>query len=96
MAMENKEGECPRIGQTINYEMQYFEEDDGTILYKDCSCSELICCAEYDEEKCPEIWRNFFDSVYGTNTTAEEADPYSDVDGPLTEGSQSESDEAPE
>ena len=65
MAMEEKNGNCPRLGSDISFEVQYNEEN-GTIEYVDCSCSEMICCMEYDEEQCPKIWIDFFNAAFGT------------------------------
>ncbi len=71
MAMESKEGPCPRINSQIYFEMQYEQEADGSTIFHDCACSEMICCAEYDEVACPVVWREYFDSVFGTNSAAE-------------------------
>ena len=69
--MEQKQGNCARLGSEVSFELQYSEEN-GEIVYIDCSCSEMICCIEYDEEQCPKIWKDFFNSTYGTNVSHEE------------------------
>jgi len=71
MAMAQKKGNCPRLGREISFEMQYTEKD-GRIEYVDCSCSEMICCTEYDEVQCPKIWIDFFNSVFGTNVSLQD------------------------
>ena len=82
MVMENREGPCPRINETIYFELQYETADDGSTEYKDCSCSELICCAEYDESLCPQIWIDFFNAAFGTNLTLQvPGDPGGAPDG---------------
>ena len=81
--MESKEGPCPQINSQIYFEMQYDSNPDGSTVFHDCACSEMICCAEYDEAACPVIWREYFDSVFGTNSAAElaQAAPMAPVEG---------------
>jgi len=82
MVMDNKEGNCPRIEADIYFEIQYEKAPDGSIIYKDCSCSEMICCMDYDEEQCPKIWANFFNSIFGTNVSPEATAPAGTAEAP--------------
>lgn len=72
MVMEQKSGKCPITGSEVSFEIQY-NDNDGDIEYIDCSCSEMICCAEFDEERCPGVWADFFNSVFGTAIQPEAA-----------------------
>ena len=71
MVMENKQGICPRIDQEVGWELHYEKAEDGTVEYKDCQCSELICCPQFSEEECPWIWIRYFDSQLGTQIAQE-------------------------
>lgn len=74
MVMENREGLCPRLNSTIIFEVQFETAEDGSIIYKDCSCADIICCASHDETECPWIWYNYFCEQFGlTPVSPEEA-----------------------
>lgn len=72
MVMESRPGQCPRCGTEIAFELQYETTPDGTVVYKDCSCGELISCASYDENQCPWIWYNYFCEQFGIQAVSPE------------------------
>lgn len=72
MVMEQKNGTCPRTGAEVSFELQY-NDNDGVIEYIDCSCSEMICCPDFDDEECPKIWTDFFNSLFSTSVEPEAA-----------------------
>lgn len=78
MVMDSKEGSCPQTGAAISFEMQYEKGPDGEIIYKDCACSEMICCFDFDEEACSSIWIDFFNSTFGTTVEVPAPGPAQD------------------